>query len=82
MTNVGRPPTGSIVWADPETKTQLVGASVRRRQFVQLSRKSTACPAPSLTVIACAPASSLVVRAQNTISDTVPDADVQFRSAA
>ena len=52
MTHVGRPPTGSIKWADPETKTTPIGVRVTRpngkRKLVRFDPGTTAADAIAL----------------------------------
>ena len=50
-TRAGRPPTGSIVWADPETKTKPIGVRVTKangaRKVVRFDPKARPPTTPS-----------------------------------
>jgi len=72
-TKGGRPATGSIVWADPETKTQPIGVRVTKadgkRKVIRFDPGTTAADAIALAPILAERAHDAVEDASDTVTD-------------
>lgn len=71
----GRPPTGSIVWADPSTKTQPIGVRVTKadgkRKLIRFDPGTSASDALALAPV-------IAERAQDAVDDTSGDTVTEY----